>query len=165
MTASVAGAGARAGFVTRLAAMIVDVLLISVAVRSTMWLLEVAAHFVRRPAHWSHWISLPTLIIALAPPFKALYHLIGWRLRGQTIGKWLLGIRVVSLGGGPLTLGQSFSRVVGYFLSALPLDLGFLWILGPERRGFHDYFAKTEVIYTRPPPVRTAPTTGRLSAA
>jgi uncharacterized RDD family membrane protein YckC len=39
--------------------------------------------------------------------------------------------------------------LAGYLLSALPFYLGFLWILGPERRGFHDRLAGTEVIYAR----------------
>jgi uncharacterized RDD family membrane protein YckC len=32
-------------------------------------------------------------------------------------------------------------------VSALPCYLGFLWILGPQRRGWHDRLAGTEVVY------------------
>jgi uncharacterized RDD family membrane protein YckC len=68
-------------------------------------------------------------------------------LTGQTPGKWLLGIKVVPLGGGRLRLGRAALRVVGYLVSAVPCYLGFLWILGHQRRGWHDRIADTEVVY------------------
>jgi uncharacterized RDD family membrane protein YckC len=53
--------------------------------------------------------------------------------------------------GGAARLGRAAIRFAGYLLSALPFYLGFLWVLGPERRGFHDRLAGTEVVYTRRP--------------
>ena len=38
-------------------------------------------------------------------------------------------------------------RCFAYLLSALPFYLGFLWMLGPQRRGWHDKLADTEVVY------------------
>ena len=81
----------------------------------------------------------------------SLYNIVFWRFGGQTPGKWLLGLRVVALGGGRVGIGRAALRFAGYLLSALPFYLGFLWVLGPERRGFHDRLAGTEVVYTRRP--------------
>jgi uncharacterized RDD family membrane protein YckC len=39
-------------------------------------------------------------------------------------------------------------RYLGYFVSALPLGLGFFWVAWDKRKqGFHDKLAKTVVIH------------------
>ena len=69
----------------------------------------------------------------------------GWQ--GQTIGKMFLGIRVVALDGGDLSLGCSFLRLIGYALSLLPLGVGFLWgLFHPQHRCWHDLLATTLVV-------------------
>jgi uncharacterized RDD family membrane protein YckC len=48
-------------------------------------------------------------------------------LDGRTIGKALLRIRVMSVNDTPLTVGRLFTRNwAGYFVSGLPMGLGFL---------------------------------------
>jgi uncharacterized RDD family membrane protein YckC len=147
MTASVAGAGARAGFVTRLGAFVVDAAILTLGIRGTIWLLDVNFRVLRR---FAPPVGLTTIVLLASPLVVALYEIFFWRLRGQTPGKWLLGIRVVALGGGRVSVGRAIVRVLGYLVSALPIYLGFLWILGPDRRGFHDHLARTEVVRARP---------------
>ena len=70
---------------------------------------------------------------------------------GQTIGKMLTGIRVVTSEEGTRTdrvpVGAAALRALGYFLSAIPAGLGFLPVLvGAERRGLHDRLAHTRVV-------------------
>ena len=70
---------------------------------------------------------------------------------GQSIGKMLGGIRVVPSDPEAWTdrvpLGQAVLRAAGYFISALPLGLGFLpAVLAADRRGFHDRLAHTRVV-------------------
>lgn len=146
MSALARAAGERAGFVTRLGALTTDAIILWVALRGTVSLLMLAQHALRR---FAPPLSLGKLVLACAPVIIILYNVVFWRLRGQTPGKWLLGLRVVALGGGKVGLGRAAIRFVGYLFSALPFYLGFLWILGPERRGFHDRLAGTEVVYTR----------------
>jgi uncharacterized RDD family membrane protein YckC len=141
-------ASPRAGFVTRLAAGIADAVILFVLLRGAVWLLHASAHMLRR---FAPPVDLATLVVVSAPFLVALYNVAFWRLNGQTPGKWLLGIRVTASGGGKLRIGQALLRLVGYLFSALPFYLGFLWILGPERRGFHDRLARTEVVYARAP--------------
>ena len=148
MTAAAGATGERAGFVTRLAALVADTIILSVALRGTVSLLLLAEHALRRVAPP---ISLGKLVLVWAPVLAILYHIVFRGLRGQTPGKWLLGLRVVALGGGRVGIGRATVRFAGYLLSALPFYLGFLWVLGPERRGFHDRLAGTEVVYTRHP--------------
>jgi uncharacterized RDD family membrane protein YckC len=157
----------RAGFVTRLAAGVTDALILFVLLRGAAWLLTATARVLRR---FAPPVNLAALLLICAPLLVALYQLSFWRLRGQTPGKWLLGVRVVSLDGGRLKIGQGVLRIVGYLLSALPFYLGYLWILGPQRRGFHDRLARTEVIYDRPARASltvgpSSPTDRRLTAA
>jgi len=151
----------RAGFVSRLAAGIADAVILFVFLRGTVWLSSASANVLRR---FAPPIDLATLVILSAPLVVALYNVVFWRLSGQTPGKWLLGIRVAPIGGGKLPLRRALLRLIGYLFSALPFYLGFLWILGPERRGFHDRLARTEVVYTRQPVATRPESDGRRRA-
>ena len=45
------------------------------------------------------------------------------------------------------TTGQFILRYVGYFVSILPLCLGFIWVgIDKRKQGFHDKIANTVVI-------------------
>jgi len=69
---------------------------------------------------------------------------------GQTIGKRIMGIRLISRADGDrvLNIERCFLRWVGYFVSALPLFGGFFWaLLDVEGRTWHDRLAGTKVIY------------------
>jgi uncharacterized RDD family membrane protein YckC len=67
---------------------------------------------------------------------------------GQTLGKKALGIRVVSLeGGGSIGFGRAFIRYIGRIVSAIPLLLGYLWMLwDKEKQTWHDKFAGSVVV-------------------
>ncbi len=99
------------------------------------------------------------IALAVAILVYALYSGASWALLGQTPGKALLGLRVVRANGQRLSVSRSLLRFAAYWVSALPLFLGFLWILvDDDRRGWHDKIADTRVIYTRPTsPPTTAP--------
>jgi len=70
---------------------------------------------------------------------------------GQSVGKMLGGIRVVPADAVGSTdrvpLGQAVLRAAAYFLSALPLGVGFLpAIFSADKRAFHDRLAHTRVV-------------------
>mgnify|MGYP003386945963 CR=1 FL=1 len=81
--------------------------------------------------------------------------IIFWQYRSATPGKIMMGIYIVD----EKTLGQpSFGRLVlryfGYYVSILPLLLGFIWVAFDKRKqGFHDKIARTLVI--KQPPLTT----------
>ncbi|HWP56640.1 MAG TPA: RDD family protein [Candidatus Acidoferrales bacterium] len=79
----------------------------------------------------------------------AWYFILFHAVAGKTIGKWLLGLRVVGQNCAPITYRQAVKRCIGYLISAV-FGLGFLWILvSRERRGWHDHIAGTWVIRDR----------------
>ena len=66
---------------------------------------------------------------------------------GQTPGKMVFKIRVVTLNGMPLSWIQSVLRTFSYVLNLITFGLGFLLaILPPSKRALHDYTAGTIVV-------------------
>jgi uncharacterized RDD family membrane protein YckC len=78
---------------------------------------------------------------------------------GQTIGKSLLGVRVVAAADGALlTVGPALLRHLAYGLSAVPFGFGFLMAgLRRDKRALHDLIAGSRVEHTEPRRVRTRP--------
>ncbi|MGD2126316.1 MAG: RDD family protein [Desulfobacteraceae bacterium] len=70
-----------------------------------------------------------------------------WTWKGQTPGKMACGIQITKKDGRPINLGRSVLRYIGYYVSGIPLFLGYLWIIWDRKRqGFHDKLAGTYVV-------------------
>lgn len=66
---------------------------------------------------------------------------------GRTIGKMIMGIRIISEQGGSIGFWQSFVRWIGYYISTTFLFLGFAWsIFDANSQSWHDKIAGTYVI-------------------
>ena len=79
---------------------------------------------------------------SLVSGYFVLFHGMG----GQTVGKWLLGLRVVGPNQEPITYSRALLRWIATWVSAI-CGLGFLWVLfSREKRGWHDLLARTWVI-------------------
>jgi uncharacterized RDD family membrane protein YckC len=67
-----------------------------------------------------------------------------------TPGKMLLKLQVVDADTGhALSTPQAIGRYLGYYISMIPLMLGFIWVAFDSRKqGFHDKLAGTVVIHT-----------------
>jgi uncharacterized RDD family membrane protein YckC len=88
------------------------------------------------------------LIALFSTIFGFIYFIFFWVISGFTPGKALLGLRVVRTDGRPVNLGRAVLRLIAYLIAALPLFLGFIWILfDNHRQGWHDKIARTYVIY------------------
>jgi uncharacterized RDD family membrane protein YckC len=129
-----------AGFWQRAAAFLIDWLIVIVIAVPIM----VVGFGIREvsldPAEHS-WDLLAFVVIAAT--------VIGfWRYCGATPGKIALGVRIVDAQTGqPPALGRLALRFIGYFVSAFPLYLGFLWAAVDRRKqGWHDKIARTIVI-------------------
>lgn len=93
-------------------------------------------------------LSIVDTFLQLGVPF--LLTVACWVYFRGTPGKLALGLRVVDARTGKgITPGQAVVRYLGYFLSALPLGLGFIWAAwDPKKQTWHDKLAKTAVVFT-----------------
>lgn len=88
------------------------------------------------------------VLVAAALVIGPIYFIFLATSGGQTVGKYIMGVRIVRLDGKPMGYPQATIRWFGYLASLLPLGLGFLWaIVDDRRRTFHDRLAGTCVIY------------------
>lgn len=79
------------------------------------------------------------------------------RTGGQTPGKSLLRIRVISEEGGDLNDRAALLRVLGYYLGQLSIGLGFVWAaFNRQQQGWHDKLAHSLVV-TSDEPARLVP--------
>ncbi len=77
-----------------------------------------------------------------------LYLTVALLITGKTVGKALIGLKVVTRQGAPLSSGRASARVLTMPLSFLVLGLGLIGVvLGRERRALHDVIAGTAVVY------------------
>ena len=85
-------------------------------------------------------LSLPTVVV-----------IVFWKVKQATPGKMYISAKIVDAKtGGPASTGKLILRYIGYFLSALPLCLGFIWIAFDKRKqGWHDKLAGTVVVRER----------------
>ncbi len=152
--------GEYAGFLSRTAAFVTDVLIISLVVIIVNWFvpvmisqfslmnLDTCATIVQRPLHYYTCRIIQISLFAFTISFPVLYTIFFWIIAGQTPGKFLFGLRIVRLNGHRMNLWVSLLRYLGYTLCILSLGLGFLNILINDRRqGWHDKLARTCVVY------------------
>jgi uncharacterized RDD family membrane protein YckC len=137
--------GLPAGFITRLVAMAIDLALLSVVITSV----TVVGQFVGQSLGAGVW-SLRLIALASAGFGVGLYiaYFVGLTvLGGQTLGKRIMGVRVLRTDGSRVRIKRSVIRYLGSWLS-LPLFWGYLLVLIDNRRqAFHDRLADTIVIY------------------
>lgn len=133
--------GPRAGFWSRLVALLVDWGLIL----AMLWVLTILLRGVG--------LAL-TLLIDVG-----YFVFLEGGPRGQTIGKRVMGIRVIGFDtGGPIGYGRALVRWFGRILSGVALGLGYLWMLWqPEKQCWHDSLAVDVVVpESAYPPLRSA---------
>jgi uncharacterized RDD family membrane protein YckC len=113
----------RAGFWIRMAALLLDVLLVGFV----MSLLHPFGNF--------HIMVL------------AIYGAVMWKLRGTTVGGIVCDLHVVRLDGRPVDWETAIVRALGCFLSLFVVFLGFIWIaFDYNRQAWHDKIAGTVVV-------------------
>lgn len=72
---------------------------------------------------------------------------VGWK--GRTIGKLMLGMKVVRANGSRVGYFRALVRYIGYLICYMTLGLGFLVIaFNKQKRGLHDFICDTMVVRT-----------------
>lgn len=134
------------GFGRRLAASLLDGLLLGFLtfIVVTVIALVILLIDIFRP---DQIIPFDKFIIVVAAIFSLVYYVGYWSTSGQTLGKTMLGLKVVDRTGSPLSTGQAVLRYLGYLISAAIFSLGFVWIaFDQKRQGWHDKIAGTYVV-------------------
>ncbi len=74
-----------------------------------------------------------------------------WTLAERTPGMTFFALRILDESGRRVPPRQDLRRLIGFLLAMVPLGLGFIGILLDERRrGWHDRYARTVVLYADP---------------
>jgi len=137
-----------AGFWRRLVAGVADFLFFAATTYSILFFLFGAEYFSWLSTHHGMLdiYAWPEPVITQLLPLVITVAM--WALFGATPGKFLVGCRVVDAQTlRPPSTRQALLRYVSYFVSLLPLGLGFLWVAFDKRKqGFHDKIAGTLVI-------------------
>jgi uncharacterized RDD family membrane protein YckC len=134
-----------AGFWIRLVAAVIDALVIAFVQAS----LNLVASIVYGLDAGESWGVMPVASF-FAVVFSAAYTTLLHATTGQTIGKLLVGVRVVALDGMPPEVGAAFLRWLGYVASWATLGLGYLMAgLRTDKRALHDLIAGTRVEHVR----------------
>ena len=91
---------------------------------------------------FEHWYSIVFLVL-----YFSVTMYLG---NGKTPGKWLLGIRVVSLAHERMSPWHSFERALGYGASFAEFGFGFIqYFIDANRRTLHDRIGETIVVRDR----------------
>jgi uncharacterized RDD family membrane protein YckC len=136
--------GQRAGFVTRVLAVAIDVGIVFLLYTATLYAYAVIHYLLT-----SKPLTLPTPdtwvrnLVAAGVAFA--YLVSAWASTGRTLGAQVLGLAVVTDRGGPLSPLRAASRAIVCLLIAIP---SLLWILVSKKNAaLHDLICGTAVVY------------------
>ena len=137
--------GKYAGFITRAVAFVIDLIIISGGILFGDGVLSLIEDFFQME---------DTLLfnlmqfIGLQLIFPAAYFIGLVGLFDQTIGKALMGLRVIKANGDHMDLRRAAWRFALIVIGIGPFFMGYIWVLiDNRRRGWHDILAGTYVIY------------------
>jgi uncharacterized RDD family membrane protein YckC len=152
--------GLRAGFVSRAVASGIDVLLVlcvyvvGVIMVSIAWDLFFSTSIsIAAPPHWLNalleWLLLVSYLTA------------GWWSAGRTLGKQIMGLRVVGSDGSPLRFWQALFRAL---LCASFFPVLLLALVNRRNRGLEDIAFRTVVTYAWLPQIDQPQADGSIGA-
>lgn len=119
-------------------------------------LVTVAAAY-RRVGFWKRFLAalldwllliIPLTLTNVFFPLVLLVYFVGmWTWKGTTIGKIVLGLKIVRIDGGDINFAVALVRSLSSFFSAAVVFLGFFWAgWDREKQSWHDKIAGTVVV-------------------
>lgn len=142
-----------AGFWIRFVASFIDSILMMLLIYPLLTLIYGAEYWTDQS------LSSGPLDILLSYILPAVAVIVFWVYKSATPGKMALRLKIVDAQTGqPASTGKLILRYVGYYVSMLPLFLGFIWVAFDGRKqGWHDKIAGTVVIRVTATPVEFKP--------
>jgi uncharacterized RDD family membrane protein YckC len=134
----------KAGFLVRLVAYIIDAIIIAIpnAIIQAIFMGGLQSD---SPGGGAVIMALIGSLLVLV--WSVGYLVYFWTTSGQTIGKKVMGVKVVTTDGELVGVGKAILRIIGYAISGIVFYLGFIWIIfDSEKQGWHDKIAGTYVI-------------------
>lgn len=131
-----------AGFWVRAAASIIDSIILALIIGPILYA-------VYGPAYLDmEGMFAGTVDLLLQWVFPAIAIVVFWIYKSATPGKMAFKLRIVDEGSGrDATAWQCVIRYIGYYVSMIPLFLGFLWVIWDDKKqGWHDKLARTVVV-------------------
>ncbi len=121
----------RAGFWIRVAAALLDLILIGIATGMSEGLF--------RAFNFHPGGAMPFWIV--------LYSVVMWTTKGTTIGGIICGLKLVRLDDRPVDWGVAIVRGLSAFLSLAVAGIGFIWVaFDDEKQSWHDKIAGTTIV-------------------
>ena len=140
-----------AGFWIRVGASLIDTILLMIVIFPVVTAIYGKGYWSSESLSQGFWDVLFSYIL------PAVVVIVFWIYKSATPGKMATRLTIVDAEtrGKPST-GQFIGRYLAYYLSAIPLCLGFIWVAFDKRKqGWHDKLAGTVVIRKdRPGPVK-----------
>jgi uncharacterized RDD family membrane protein YckC len=152
-------AGHYAGFISRLLAFFIDLIILILALSLTTTFINAFINLFNLQPFLGQLFDNNEAIRAVTAGLAALagmlfvvaYGGLFWSLSGQTLGDLLFGVRVIRSNGSRVSFGRAILRIIGAYISGIALFLGFLWALwDPRHQGWLDKLAGTVVVYDWP---------------
>jgi len=144
-----------AGFFSRMEAFVVDLVILSIIQLVGSAFVQTLVRFFKLTGlvnviidaleNATIQVTLGSIVVTLV---VIGYFTFFWTLVGFTPGKAILGLKVVKRNGEKVSFFRALLRFFSYWISAIPLFLGYFWILwDPKRQAWHDKIAGTQVLY------------------
>ena len=130
-----------AGFWIRVSAALIDTVLMTVAVAIPLTLIYGSDYWTSDKLVMGFWDA----VFYVVPIFITVWF---WVKCLGTPGKMILRLRVIDASTGEaISTARGTGRYLGYYVSAIPLLLGFIWVaFDKKKQGFHDKLAGTFVV-------------------
>jgi uncharacterized RDD family membrane protein YckC len=145
----------KAGFWVRLVAYLLDQFLVSV-LAVTLWLLALVILSYKGILEaggdlfnmsLGSWLAYSAALFYGRLLLEEVYYTFFHGYNGQTVGKFIMNLKVVTTTGEQLGYGRAFKRWLGYFASGLIFGIGYLMVaFTKNKQGLHDKIADTFVI-------------------
>ncbi len=138
--------GPPAGFWVRVAAYLIDSMILGIAL--AIIIVPIALATGKSLADPAAMGGLVILIQAVAAAVSLGYILYFWSTSGATPGKRVMSLKIVREDGvEPMGVGKAFVRFLGYMVSGMTCYIGFIMVaFTKDKKGLHDMIAKTRVI-------------------